>query len=74
MDVCLFFLFEGAIAIVSLFSGEIIENLGDDYKHTLINITANESDTMVMKYKIQVACALASFVGVLQLLIVRILL
>jgi MFS superfamily sulfate permease-like transporter len=60
----------GAIAVVSLFSGNIIESLGDDYKHSLVNVTTNQSDALVMKYKIEVACALASFVGVLQLLMV----
>lgn len=64
--------YQGAIAIVSLFSGQVILTLSDTYENTLIsqNTTKNRTDELVASYRVTVACGLAFFVGVCQFLLV----
>lgn len=70
------FLFKGAIAVISLLSGEVIQNMSDDYAKKLIprnETTSNSSDYThdILKYKVIVACSLSFFVGMLQIIMVN---
>lgn len=60
----------GAIAVISLLTGEVVLHMSNDYRDSLIsqNLTSNTTDYLVNKYKVTVACSLASFVGIIQIL------
>lgn len=50
-----------------MLTGEVVQDMSDAYKNTLVNVSKNATDDLVNKYKIEVACSLAFFVGVIQL-------
>ena len=53
--------------MVSLLTGEVVQDMSDVYKNTLVNVSKNATDDLVNKYKLEVACSLAFLVGVIQL-------
>ena len=58
--------------MVGLLSGEIVQDMSDDYSNILLqqNLSTNMTDSILAEYKISVACSLALFVGVVQLIMV----
>lgn len=64
----LFYLFIGAIALVSLLTGTAIDKMTLEYKSTL-NETLLESGVFVddiIDYKVQIAASLTLLVGIIQ--------
>ena len=76
----------GAIAIVSLLTGEVIERMTQDYKfhyqnsmsvangsfHVMLNQTNNKpplDESVLVAYRITVACALSFLVGIVQIIL-----
>ena len=65
----------GTIAIISLMSGEVIQNMADQYGKQLKyanNSSSNLTDFQddIMKYKVYVASSLSLYVGIIQIAMV----
>ena len=65
----------GTIAIISLMSGEVIQNMADQYGKQLNyanNSSSNLTDVQddIMKYKVYVASSLSLYVGIIQIAMV----
>jgi MFS superfamily sulfate permease-like transporter len=60
----------GSFAVVSILSSDAILSLSNEYKDSLLskNMTSNSTDSLVLEYKVVVACSLAALVGLVQIL------
>lgn len=63
---------KGAISVVGLISGEVIQDMSDEYSSSLMqqNFTKNMTNGLINDYKVSVACTLALFVGIVQFIMV----